>query len=871
MKFKWIKTLIFLLFISDAFAISVETLDEQVASKNITVLRLRINNETENIFHNVFVKYFVKSHPILDTFDLHGAKVSLDSLNENIWAVTISLDTLPPGISPYEAGFCIGIHNADWQPRDKHKDPSYIASSSFAINNKVELNIDGNHLPNANPLVLVSGTKMLLNEGDSVPFAWHYVPNAEKYRLSIYSQDSQLIYQKETYEKSKAVSLSAGKYLWKVEAKNPTTEYEAEGIGALVNYLSVGTFSSVNVQEQLIHGIESVTGHKDSPMLVVGWGEYADLREWDKPHLGRSFLDENEANSCWAIAIKNLNKYYGGNLTLDEIRWYAKTHSLSSFNKINSFGFYDKAAGYEFDINTGLKYALDSTKLYHFTKKNSLPLIFDDVKNHLTNNQEIYISMCWEVGVCHAMLIDAYYTTAEGNFVRCVNVDNNGNYGVFLADPLFSTIRSYIIIDAPEFVRNMDTLLGIEKFNKSNSWIEWTDSDGDGITDFDEVYRFGTNPHLADSDSDGVNDKDEIHSYTILEESALNLAGSYKKTDFDLSLVRFIAGIDSEYMSDVDNDGLRAELDPDSDGDGLLDGVDPEPYRHNSNDTLKENELPQNVALYAKEKLQVNDGVSCQTDAEYCIYASEGTDSDYGIMMGARASAAYLHAQNNVLIRSNPNNTFSVNFYGSDSLGTTRPDGKATIEWHFAQKQWPWALNIEIPPYDAGDSVLIVRQGDSCILNDNDHFKRLKVESDGTIHLPTGNVYVGNLQLEAGSHVRFANHFRNTVLYVKDSAIWKSDFGYVTGHGFTYDFPAQNFKFIYSGSNDVFFETNWYGTIIAPNAKIVLGQSHEKDLYGQFYANEIVVHQYANIKVVPFIPEQIHLEYVFNSEAGAGL
>ena len=93
----------------------------------------------------------------------------------------------------------------------------------------------------------------------------------------------------------------------------------------------------------------------------------------------------------------------------------------------------------------------------------------------------------------------------------------------------------------------------------------------------------------------------------------------------------------------------------------------------------------------------------------------------------------------------------------------------------------------------------------------------------------------------------------------------------VTGHGFTYDFPAQNFKFIYSGSNDVFFETNWYGTIIAPNAKIVLGQSHEKDLYGQFYANEIVVHQYANIKVVPFIPEQIHLEYVFNSEAGAGL
>lgn len=193
-----------LAFAANIFAITVESLDEQVDSKNLTVLRLRINNETEDTFHDVSVKYFVKNHPILDTFDLHGAEISLDSLNESVWALTISFDSLPPGIFPYEAGFCIGIHNADWQPRDKYKDPSYIASSDFVINNRVELNIGGNHLPNANPLVLVSGTKTLIDEGDSIPFAWHYVPNAEKYRLSIYSQDSQLIYQKETSEKKRS-------------------------------------------------------------------------------------------------------------------------------------------------------------------------------------------------------------------------------------------------------------------------------------------------------------------------------------------------------------------------------------------------------------------------------------------------------------------------------------------------------------------------------------------------------------------------------------------------------------------------------------------------------------------------------------------
>ncbi len=441
---------------ANLFAITVETLDEQVESKNLTVLRLRINNETENTFHNVSVKYFVKNRPVLDSFDLHGAEISLDSLNENFWALTVSLDSLPPGIFPYEAGICIGIHNVDWRPRDKYKDPSYIASSSFVINSKVELNIGGNHLPNAHPLVLVSGTKMLVNEGDSIPFAWHSVPNAEKYRLSIYSQDSQLIYQKETYEKNNAVPLGAGKYLWKVDAKNRTTEYGSDEVGALVNYLYVGTFSSVDIQEQLSHGIESVTGHKDSPMLVVGWGEYADLREWDKPHLDRTFLDENEAFSCWAIAIKNLNKHYGGNLTLDEIRWYAKTHGSTGSDKINSFKFNHNAGGDESDIKTGLQYALDSTKLYDFTKMNAHPLTFNDVKNHLTNNQEIYINMCWDSTSCHAMLIDAYYMTTEGNFVRCVNVDNSGNYGVFLADSLFSTMYSYTIIDAPEFVRNMN-------------------------------------------------------------------------------------------------------------------------------------------------------------------------------------------------------------------------------------------------------------------------------------------------------------------------------------------------------------------------------------------------------------------------------
>ena len=40
------------------------------------------------------------------------------------------------------------------------------------------------------------------------------------------------------------------------------------------------------------------------------------------------------------------------------------------------------------------------------------------------------------------------------------------------------------------------------------------DSDGDGLTDADEVDFFGTDPNLADTDGDGVNDLDEFFNDT---------------------------------------------------------------------------------------------------------------------------------------------------------------------------------------------------------------------------------------------------------------------------------------------------------------------------------------------------------------------
>ncbi|MGB5986387.1 MAG: hypothetical protein WBG37_13865, partial [Desulfobacterales bacterium] len=69
-----------------------------------------------------------------------------------------------------------------------------------------------------------------------------------------------------------------------------------------------------------------------------------------------------------------------------------------------------------------------------------------------------------------------------------------------------------------------------------------TDSDGDGLTDYEETHTYGSGPQLADSDDDGIQDGDEL---------------AYWGNDWN---------------GDIDRDSLINLLDADADGDGYWDG-----------------------------------------------------------------------------------------------------------------------------------------------------------------------------------------------------------------------------------------------------------------------------------------------------------
>lgn len=68
---------------------------------------------------------------------------------------------------------------------------------------------------------------------------------------------------------------------------------------------------------------------------------------------------------------------------------------------------------------------------------------------------------------------------------------------------------------------------------------------------------------------------------------------------------------------------------------------------------------------------------------------------------------------------------------------------------------------------------------------------------------------------------------------------------------------AKGFKIIQHSSETMIVEGEWAGTIFAPNADLILGQS-SKTLYGRFLGNNITVHQYATIYNVNFNPTIQH-------------
>ena len=139
-----------------------------------------------------------------------------------------------------------------------------------------------------------------------------------------------------------------------------------------------------------------------------------------------------------------------------------------------------------------------------------------------------------------------------------------------------------------------------DQIAKDNDVNVAIDSDGDGLTDFDELNIYGTDPNNPDTDGDGLKDGEEVKRY---------------KTD--------------PLNPDTDGDGLKdgeevkryktAPLNPDTDGDGLTDGDEVKVYKTDplnpdtDGDGLKDGE---EVKVYKTDPLNADTDGDGLTDGE---------------------------------------------------------------------------------------------------------------------------------------------------------------------------------------------------------------------------------------------------------------
>jgi hypothetical protein len=376
--------------------------------------------------------------------------------------------------------------------------------------------------------------------------------------------------------------------------------------------------------------------------------------------------------------------------------------------------------------------------------------------------------------------------------------------------------------------------------------------------DFDELYRFASRYDSKDSDGDGIDDKTEIYSYVIREKI------SGKKNVFRPGILKG-HGVTQEFFADIDKDGKRAENDDDSDGDGIKDGEEDlnhngfvdvgetDPYDKDNGENSPKNEIPNNIIIYSLDYIRINDGDSlfkgssensqCTDKCDIAAEAKENKSIDVGT--GARIGNVY--SKGPIQIQSKKT-IGTVRYYGNSHVNDSIND---IIVFNHDERLWPY----HIPQFSAKaiktKAEKIVRAGESDTLKGVVSFKTIKVEAGGKLYFDEGEISVKNLQLDAGSSIDFVKPDFSMILHVNKNIQWNA-----TTENRNLDFIAKRLKLYYYGHKPFIVNGVWAGTIIAPHAELVLGQTENKKFYGQFLGKGVTVHQYSKIFRVPFNPKK---------------
>lgn len=509
-------------------AMSVEFMDDQCGNQSNTGIRLRVDNVGGSAIQNVELRYYFHKKqgktPQLDVYYAPGVSASIRDADSESAYVEILAESIPSGYFPNQGGMSFGLHYSDWSAWDKSLDPSYQNSSTLQRNDKIALLVNGvaeqSQAENEEPMM-----KPVLPEDG-------YTLNAAE-QASAFLSESEILKSISFYQSPKK------------DGNNVFLE------------------------------LEIPEGKKDSKMLdfvdrekdIMGFSPltYINLYHWGDIH-------EEGAARCPMISLQILNHYYGGTITQDELYFHSKYDKARPFMSLfphSASSFSEDDVMWALNARDVLVYRGDTR--FAGTQIFSFAVFKKAIDNGIVCAVFIRApgTSSTSFGVGHFVVVHGYNEVEKKLFVA--NVENTGEKDkrdVYLGYGEENGKSSYIevfgqrhtietvyipVVDRGTLARTTDRRL-------------WMDSDGDGITNFDEEERFCFlydddrhcfNPYAADSDNDGLDDLHEIQM----------MVRNSGKTILDLE-------DNAGKNVDVDYDGLFAGVDEDSDGDGIIDGME---------------------------------------------------------------------------------------------------------------------------------------------------------------------------------------------------------------------------------------------------------------------------------------------------------
>jgi hypothetical protein len=404
--------------------------------------------------------------------------------------------------------------------------------------------------------------------GPDVVLQWYPVPGAASYRAQLASDAAfATIVSEQVTSASEAVmsSVAPGDYFWRVQvvaadgsasAFSETSQLTVDPVlgtsGSPAPLAAAARPKKGKKKQKLasrvslaaISGslaVPALSQRKDTRLLLLESRNERGAHGWSVAHAVFDPGDPADNKNCSAAAVAMVNRFFGGQLSQDRIAYQV---------------FRDRKPGPEEDLpyggngfspaqlTTALSFALGAAPQQGTVTTATENLFWQLIQLEVDAGRPIVLAAVRANGRGHATVLFGYR-------------DVQGRRLISQADPWAPGSASGRLqqLDLSRFIAGHASVLfwrlpAVQQPVSDEPEIA-QDSDNDGIVDFDESRRFGTDPFDPDSDGDFIGDFIDVRASV-----------------FDTTYGYALTGASRDY----DGDGAAMELDSDSDDDNCTDG-----------------------------------------------------------------------------------------------------------------------------------------------------------------------------------------------------------------------------------------------------------------------------------------------------------